>query len=109
LHAYAASGPIGTATAAQIAPVSDIAAGMTYFASDVGSTVNPVFTGGRLQIDAMFQADAHNFTLDGSGTSTIDQRGHVAIFSGVFSDAVSGVPGGLIISNSESGGFIGLT
>jgi outer membrane autotransporter protein len=109
LHAYAASGPFGSATSAQIAPVSDIAAGMTYFASDVGTTVNPVFTGGRLQIDAMVQADAHNFTLDGSGTNTIDQRGHAAIFAGVFSDAASGVPGGLIINNSESGGFIRLT
>jgi outer membrane autotransporter protein len=109
LHAYGASGPFGSATAAQIAPVSDIAAGMTYFASDVGTTVNPVFTGGTLQIDAMVQADAHNFTVDGSGTNTIDQRGHAAVFSGVFSDAVSGVPGGLIISNSESGGFIRLT
>ena len=52
LRAYTLSGPTGAPTLADIMPVSTIAAGQTYFLSNVGSTVIPAFTGGTLQVDA---------------------------------------------------------
>jgi subtilase-type serine protease len=109
LHQYATSGIFGSgATASLVTTASGITAGMTFFASDLGGTVNPAFAGGTLQIDAA-GIYTQNFTLDNSGSNTIDQRGRVAIFSGAFSDATPGVPGGLIIANSEGTGEIVLS
>lgn len=97
-------GPVSTATIV-VAP-SAITAGSTFFLSDVGSTVTPAFTGGTLQVDTSGQTSAQNFTLDASGTNRIDQRGNIATFSGVFSDAAPGTPGSVIIGNSGLGGRI---
>jgi autotransporter-associated beta strand protein len=109
LHQYVTSGLFGTGAAASlVTAATGITAGMTFFASDLGSTVTPAFAGGTLQIDAA-ATYAQNFTLDDSGSNTIDQRGRIANFSGVFSDAAPGVPGGLIIANSESSGAIVLS
>ncbi len=80
-----------------------------YLASNLGSTVNPVFQGGVLKTDQANGAYGQNFTLDGSGTNTIDQAGAASTFSGVYSDAVGGTPGGVIIANSGSGGGVTLT
>jgi autotransporter-associated beta strand protein len=66
--------------------------------------VNPVFQGGTLQTDQAGGSYAQNFTLDGSGTNTIDQAGNASTFSGVFSDATAGTPGSIIIANSGVGG-----
>ncbi len=109
LKPYDLSGPYGTASIATLSPVSNILGGMTYFASDLGTVVNPVFAGGTLQIDTVGSTYAQNFTLDASATNTIDQRGRSATFSGVFSDAVPGTPGGLTIGNSETLGSITFT
>lgn len=106
LKPYDLSGPYGTASVATLMPVSNINSGMVYFASDLGTIVNSVFAGGTLQIDTMGSTYAQNFTLDASGTNTIDQRGRSATFSGVFSDAVPGTPSGLKIANSETLGSI---
>ena len=107
LRPYTSSGmPFGLFTLASIMPVSAIAAGQTYFLSNVGSTVIPAFTGGTLQVDTMGQTYAQNFTIDSSATNRLDQRGNSAVLTGVFSDAVGGVPGTLTIANSGVGGQI---
>jgi autotransporter-associated beta strand protein len=109
LRPYDLDGPYGTASVAGLMPPSVIAPGMTWFASNLGSTLAPLFTGGRLQIDSDGQTHAEDFALGGAAGNTIDQRGNSAIFSGVFSDAVPGVPGSLTIANSENGGRIVLS
>jgi hypothetical protein len=75
-----------------------------YLASNLGLTVNPVFTGGTLQMNQPGATYAQNFTLDGSPTNTIDEFGNASFFSGVFSDAVPGTPGNIIIADSVGGG-----
>jgi autotransporter-associated beta strand protein len=77
-----------------------------YLASNLGGSVNPVFQGGVLQTDQAGGAYNLDFTLDGSGTNTIDQTGNSSTFSGVFSDATVGAPGSIIIANSGSGGSV---
>ena len=109
LHPYAGSGTYGPASAASIMPVSAIAAGQTYFISNVGTSVIPAFTGGTLQVDTAGQVYGQNFTLDGSVGNRLDQRGNGALLSGVLSDASPGTPGQITIANSESGGRIVLT
>ena len=82
-----------------------------YLASQLGSTVNPVFQGGTLQVDSIEKTFAQNFTIDDSingSTSTIDQNKNISTFSGVFSDA-SGQIGSLTIANSSSGGSVTLS
>ena len=54
----------------------------------------------------MGQAYAQNFTLDGSATNRLDQRGNSALLMGVLSDATPGTPGQITIANSGSGGRI---
>ena len=109
LRPYVGSGSTGPVSTADIMPVSTIAAGQTYFISNVGTTVIPAFTGGTLQVDTMGQAYAQNFTLDGSATNRLDQRGNSALLMGVLSDAASGTPGQITIANSSSGGRIVLS
>lgn len=109
LHPYAGSGTYGPASTADIMPVSTIAAGQTYFISNVGTSVIPAFTGGTLQVDTIGQAYGQNFTLDGSTTNRLDQRGNSALLTGILSDALPGTPGQLVIANSGSGGAVVLT
>ena len=109
MQAYNINGPYGTVSVAGFMPVSTVNLGQTFFISNVGSTVIPAFTGGTLQVDTIGQTYSQNFTVDGSPTNTIDQRGGSAVLSGVLSDAVPGTPGRLTIANSEVGGYIALT
>ena len=90
------------------AAVTDIdTANPCYLASNLGTTVNPDFAGGTLRVD---QANSYgdNFTVDASGTSTIDQAGVDATFTGVFADA-NGVNGYLNIANSGTSGSVTFT
>jgi autotransporter-associated beta strand protein len=80
-----------------------------YLGSGVGTSVNPVFQGGTLRLDQANGSYPQNFTLDGSATNTIDQFGNNSTFSGVFSNAVLGTPGNLIIANSGTGGSVTFT
>lgn len=109
LRPYGATGAYGSASLAGIMPVSTIAAGQTYFISNVGTTVIPTFTGGTLQVDTWGQTYGQNFAIDGSPTNRLDQRGGSATLSGVLSDAVPGTPGQLVIANSGVGGSIVLS
>jgi uncharacterized protein with beta-barrel porin domain len=102
------SEPFSAITRADIMPVSAIAAGQTYFLSNVGSTVIPAFTGGTLQVDTPAGTYAQNFTVDGSINNRLDQRGNAAWLTGVLSDAAPGIPGNLTIANSGVGGGITL-
>lgn len=107
MRAYEGSnGPVGTESVAGLMPVSTIAAGQTYFLSNVGSTVIPSFTGGTLQVDANGLVNSQNFTVDGSSMNRLDQRGNSAMLMGVLSDETAGVPGRLTIANSGIGGRI---
>ena len=78
-----------------------------YLASNLGASVNPVFAGGTLLVD-LPGTYADNFTVDASGTSTIDQGGLASTFSGAFSDATS-VVGHLNIANSGTNGAVTFT
>ena len=106
LRAYTLSGPVGAPTLASIMPVSTIAAGQTYFLSNVGSTVIPAFTGGTLQADETGGIYTQNFLVDGSATNRLDMRGNTATLTGVLSDALPGTPGNLTIANSGLGGSV---
>jgi len=74
-----------------------------YLASNLATTVLPVFQGGTLQINAS-QTYTDNFTLSTSATNTIDARGNTATFSGVFSNQT--VLGNIVIADSVGGGSI---
>ncbi len=106
LRAYTLSGPTGAPTLADIMSVSTIAAGQTYFLSNVGSTVIPAFNGGTLQVDETGGTSGQNFIVDGSATNRLDLRGNSVRLTGVLSDAVPGTPGKLIITNSGIGGRV---
>ena len=106
LRAYTLSGPTGMPTLADIMSVSTIAAGQTYFLSNVGSTVIPAFNGGTLQVDETGGTSGQNFIVDGSATNRLDLRGNSVRLTGVLSDAVPGTPGKLIITNSGIGGRV---
>ena len=107
LRPYTSSGgPFGPAGLADFMPVSTIAAGQTYFLSNAGSTVIPAFAGGTLQVDTAGGHSAQNFTVDGSASNRLDQRGNSAVLTGVLSDAVPGTPGNLTIANSGIGGIL---
>lgn len=109
LRAYTLSGPVGAPSSASIMSISTVAAGQTYFLTNVGSTVIPAFTGGTLQVDATGGTYAQNFTVDGSATNRLDLRGNSARLTGVLSDAVVGTPGRLTIANSGLGGRVVFT
>jgi uncharacterized protein with beta-barrel porin domain len=76
----------------------------SYNASALGVTLAPIFNGGTLLLDQAGATYSQGFTLNNSITNTIDQAGHSATFSGVFSDATTG--GNLTIANSGSGGSV---
>jgi hypothetical protein len=74
-----------------------------YLASNLVSTVFPVFQGGTLQINTS-GTYTDNFTLNTSATNTIDARGNTANFSGVFSNETA--RGNIVIADSVGGGSI---
>lgn len=80
---------------------SNINSGGTYQTAGLGTSVNPVLTGGTLQVSAAGSIN-QNFTVNGSN-GTIDQNGLAANFSGTIADA-SGTVGRLIIINSGPAG-----
>jgi fibronectin-binding autotransporter adhesin len=71
------------------------------YLSNIGITLNPVFSGGRLTVDTNNAVSSQNYTIASNG-GTIDQNGLTANFSGVFSDATLG--GKLTIQNSGTPG-----
>ncbi len=87
--------PVGTP------PATDIAAEYTSAELEAG-TVLPVFRGGTLRLvgDVITQ----DFTVDGAG-GTIDQNGHVTVFTGSFSNDGT-TPGRIVIVNGGSGGKV---
>ena len=91
-------------------PATNISgAGTIYQSSNLGSSVNPVFDGGTLQVTSGYQSIANNFTIN-ANNGVIDQNGSASIFSGVISNAVSNTPGSLsIINTSNNGGSVTFT
>ena len=86
-------------------PATNISgSGNVYLASNLGSSVNPVFAGGILQMNQVNTSYSQNFTVDTSNTNTIDQYGNTSTFTGVFSNAVSGQAGNIVIANSTQNG-----
>jgi len=82
--------------------------GTIYQSSNLGTSVNPVFDGGTLQVSGAGTI-ANNFTVN-ANNGVIDQNGSASIFSGVISDAVSGTPGSMTITNtSNNGGSVTFT
>lgn len=110
-HALAACLAIAAGAAPAIAYAQSTidTAQPAYLASDLGVTVNPVFQGGVLKTDQPGATYVSNFTLDGSGTNTIDTAGATTTFSGVFSDETIGTPGGLNLDDSVGGGGLTLS
>jgi fibronectin-binding autotransporter adhesin len=78
----------------------------SYIASELGASVLPTFRGGVLETDQAGASYAYDFTLDGSGTNTIDLGSVTTTFAGVFSDETVGTPGSLIIQDSIGNGSI---
>jgi autotransporter-associated beta strand protein len=88
---------------------SNILSSNSYNASALGSTVNPVFQGGTLVMNQAGTTYTQSFTLDNSGTNTIDQDGNASVFSGVLSNAAANAPGGITLINSHTGGSVTFT
>ncbi len=66
-----------------------------------------VFDGGVLTGDRSATL-SQNFTVSGHG-GTVDEAGHDLVIGGVVSDAQSGTPGALTVTNSGQGGSLTLT
>lgn len=77
---------------------TNILAGSTYLASNLGGSVNPAFEGGRLRVSSS-GIIAPSFTIS-NANGTIDQNALASRFTGVISDAITGAAGKLIIANS---------
>ena len=75
---------------------TNILAGNSYVTSNLGTTVNPDFRGGTLQVAAGSAAVASNFNLGAVTGNTIDANGNRASFSGAFTG-----PGGLTVTDSS--------
>ena len=87
-----------------IRPLSNIdLAQPFYLASNLATTVFPVFQGGTLRINTS-GTYTDNFTLNNSATNTINAYGNTATFSGVFSNET--VDGKIVIADSVGGGRI---
>jgi fibronectin-binding autotransporter adhesin len=85
-------------------PTTDIvAAGSPHLAAGLGTTLNPVFDGGTLQLDNSGLAVSQAFTVN-STNGTINTAGLTSTLGGVLSG-----PGGLTFANSGSGGNVTLT
>jgi fibronectin-binding autotransporter adhesin len=79
------------------------ASGTPYLAAGLGTTLNPAFDGGILQLDSSGPIFNQNFTIS-SNNGTIDTAGLNSTMSGVFSGL-----GGLTFMNSGSAGGVTLT
>lgn len=82
---------------------SDIGSGSTYLASNLGSSVNPDFKGGTLEIDSSTTI-TQDFTVENDSTNTIDAYGNTTTLSGAFTGA-----GPLTFTDSIGGGNVTLT
>lgn len=92
-----------------IAPVStNIAgAGTIYQSSNLGTTVNPVFDGGTLQVSSAGTI-TNGFTIN-ANNGVIDQNSVASNFTGNITNSGAGVNGKLTILNSGSGGSVALS
>ncbi|HVN00876.1 MAG TPA: autotransporter-associated beta strand repeat-containing protein [Caulobacteraceae bacterium] len=72
-----------------------------YLQSQVGTTVNPDFQGGKLRDDQNNVTDNNNYNVENFPTNTIDAFGHTTTFTGAFSGA-----GPLTITDSVGGGAV---
>lgn len=81
--------------------------GSTFQSSNLGTTVNPVFDGGTLQVSNSGSIP-QNITIT-ANNGTIDQNNKTSNFTGVISDAAANAPGKLIIENSGAGGSVTLS
>ena len=91
-----------------VAPLATyILSGKVYQSSNLGSTVNPVFEGGTLQVSNIGSI-SQNFTIT-SSNGIIDQNGINSTFAGAISNSGSGVNGKLTFINSGSGGSVTLS
>ncbi|WP_159977930.1 MULTISPECIES: autotransporter domain-containing protein [unclassified Novosphingobium] len=84
-------------------------ANSSYGSSNLGTSVNPSFTGGTLLIDQVDQTYSNNFSLDSTATNTLDMNGNATVLSGAFSDTAAGTPGVITYEDSGSGGQVTLT
>ena len=82
-------------------------AGNVYISSNLGSSVNPVFDGGSLQIAAPGTI-TNSFTVNTNG-GVIDQNGVASTLSGNITDSGAGVHGKITIVNNGSGGSVTLS
>jgi autotransporter-associated beta strand protein len=80
-----------------------VAAGSPFLAAGLGTTLNPVFDGGTLQMDGSSAIFTQDFTINSTNGTT-----DIAGFSSTLSGVLSG-PGGLTIANSASGGSLTFT
>jgi fibronectin-binding autotransporter adhesin len=90
---------------------SDISVGNTYQASNLGGSVNPIFSGGTLVLDSSTTI-TKDFTVTASTISTIDIQAHGVVFSGVIADPssiTSGTGGELDFTDTVGGGVVTLT
>jgi len=88
-------------------PSTNMVAGITYLSSNLGTTVNPVFDGGILQVSSAGPI-TQAFTIT-SNNGTIDQNSVASNFTGNISNSSAGVNGKLTITNSGSGGSVTLS
>jgi fibronectin-binding autotransporter adhesin len=94
------------------AAAQTINSGQTINASSLSTSATPNFQGGTLEVDKS-ATYANNFVL-GAATSAqeanmIDAHGNAGTFSGIFSDATSGVSGNITILDSIGGGKVTFT
>jgi autotransporter-associated beta strand protein len=94
-------------TISEASPTTNIdTAASSYLASNLGTSLNPAFTGGTLV--ANVPTVAANFTVNASG-GTIQSSGNTAsVFSGVISNSESGA-GPITITSDGAGGSIVFT
>lgn len=98
----------GTVGVPGVSPDIDTAL-TSYNSSDLGTAVNPVFAGGTLVIDEADSSYGNSFTIDGSGTSTLDVNGNLTTLSGTFSDADAAQPGAITFVDTVGGGEVTLS
>jgi autotransporter-associated beta strand protein len=94
------------------ATAQTIGTNQTVNVSTLGTGATPNFEGGTLEVDKS-GTYANNFVLGGATASQvanlIDAHGNQGIFSGIVSDAASGVPGNLTIEDMVGGGAVTFT
>ncbi|MBL0284189.1 MAG: autotransporter-associated beta strand repeat-containing protein [Zoogloea sp.] len=81
--------PSTSGSSTQAPSATDIDTGQaSYLASNLGTSVNPAFVGGTLQIDSAGATIGSDFTVSNAG-GTINANGYNSTFSGVISNAAS--------------------